>query len=280
MPIPRGWRDEITATCVSSREPGSSGCPEYVARGHNGAGWPTPVQYGVPAVRRRHGTAGRGPLDPAARPLRPAPPGSPGAARNDPWEAIPRRRHGMQSRHEGEIRRAGRSGHSGARRLERRAQPADAAAFFFTRTFQIEGGQAGDDLIGGGALGPSIGLGGQAIDIVVQLSQDDDQPPAFDVLGRGVQRDSRPEIFEDILEARQGQVRVLGQHPFAMRVQGFAREPQPSPDGFVTGREWKGVEARRPGVARTILQHAVARSRFASENRETGRGSEGRMSHA
>jgi len=186
----------------------------------------------------------------------------------------------MQSRHEGEIRRAGRSGHSGARRLERRAQPADAAAFFFTRTFQIEGGQAGDDLIGGGALGPSIGLGGQAIDIVVQLSQDDDQPPAFDVLGRGVQRDSRPEIFEDVLEARQGQVRVLGQHPFAMRVQGFAREPQPSPDGFVTGREWKGVEARRPGVARTILQHAAAQSRFASENRETGRGSEGRMSHA
>ena len=203
-----------------------------------------------------------------------------GAARNDPWESNPATapRDAKSAR--------GRDPPCGTERTFRSAAPGTQGAasgrgrLLFHATFQIEGGQAGDDLIGGGALGPSIGLGGQAIDIVVQLAQDDDQPPAFDVLGRGVQRDSRPEIFEDVLEARQGQVRVLGQHPFAMRVQGFAREPQPSPDGFVTGREWKGVEARRPGVARTILQHAAARSRFASENRETGRGSEGRMSHA
>ena len=99
-----------------------------------------------------------------------------------------------------------------------RAQPADEAARFLGGALGVQGHEVRQDFLVTQRPGPAVGVRHGAVEVVVELLEDGDEAGVVNQIFLGRERFVGPELFEDVVEAGQGQA-VLGLGALAVRVQ-------------------------------------------------------------
>lgn len=105
-------------------------------------------------------------------------------------------------------------------------QPADESALFLGGALVVEGDEAGEEFLfegfvprGGGEIVPAIGGEHGGVDLVVDLAEEGDEAVVVDLLFLGVQDCAGAERFEDVVDPGEGEVRMQGLLPLAVRVE-------------------------------------------------------------
>ena len=91
--------------------------------------------------------------------------------------------------------------------------------FSSRRALGVQFDEARENLFVGKSFGPAIGLRHEAIELVVQFPNDQDEALGFDGLFRFVQSFARAKLFEHVVNLREREAGVFGLALLAQRVE-------------------------------------------------------------
>jgi len=123
------------------------------------------------------------------------------------------------------------------------AEPADETGAFLGGARGVELDEAKEDLFGWKVLGPTVGFGDGAIQIVVEVPKNRNQTVVVDDLAGGAERLAGAEFFEDVVHLGEGEVGVGFLAALAVSVELFAEAAEALALGFGGVGEWEGLEA-------------------------------------